>query len=160
MPTRYKVTIPLIKTELALWKDDKKDLEDISREMKKVRDMLKHARAGQVTIDAQKDIVKRLDSIIKQKEDQLKKQKEASMAKSQPNPSNPIQPADDSHIDNTGGKGTVQQARIRKLTGQWGQMERKDREKSLQELIRDMPPRYRDSIQNYFRNLPQIQGVK
>ena len=46
---------------------------------------------------------------------------------------------------------------MRKLMEGWGKMQRRDREKALQELTREMSPRHREAIENYFRNLAQGQ---
>jgi hypothetical protein len=61
----------------------------------------------------------------------------------------------DSTIVNQGGSGKVDPVKMRHLQEGWGKMQRRDREKALQELTRNMSPRHREAIENYFRNLAQ-----
>jgi hypothetical protein len=35
----------------------------------------------------------------------------------------------------------------------WGKLPEKERAQAIRELTRDMPPRYREVIENYFKNL-------
>jgi hypothetical protein len=63
----------------------------------------------------------------------------------------------DSVIANNGGKGTVDPVKMRKLMAGWGKMQPREQAKAVQELTRGLDPRHRESIENYFRNLAQIQ---
>jgi hypothetical protein len=63
----------------------------------------------------------------------------------------------DSRIANNGGRGTVDQAKLRKLTEGWGRMQPREQARAIQELTRGMSPRHREAIENYFRNLAQVQ---
>lgn len=63
----------------------------------------------------------------------------------------------DSNIANNGGRGTVDQAKMKKLAGQWGQLPPREQARALQELTRGMSQRHREAIENYFRNLAQVQ---
>ena len=42
----------------------------------------------------------------------------------------------------------------------WGKLPEKDRVKALQELTRDMPPRYREVIEKYFKELSKNDGSR
>ena len=40
----------------------------------------------------------------------------------------------------------------------WGKLPERERAKAMLELTRDMPPRYREVIERYFKNLAQEPG--
>ena len=42
----------------------------------------------------------------------------------------------------------------------WGKLPAKDRAKALQELTREMPPRYREVIEKYFKELSKGESSK
>jgi hypothetical protein len=73
-PERYKIVGTLILLDMQTWKD--KDLAAISRKMKVVEDRLQLARGGDKTQKIQKDIVARLDELIKELENKAKKQQQ------------------------------------------------------------------------------------
>jgi len=56
----------------------------------------------------------------------------------------------DSNIALLGGKGEVG-GKLKNLAAQWGKLPEKERAKAMQDLTRDMPPRYRELIENYFK---------
>jgi hypothetical protein len=49
----------------------------------------------------------------------------------------------------------VDPKRLKELAEVWGKLPEKERAKAMQELQRDMPPRYREVIENYFKKLAQ-----
>ena len=59
----------------------------------------------------------------------------------------------DSNIATNSGPGHVDAKKIKELTEKWGNLPPRDREASMRELTRDMPQRYREVIQEYFRKL-------
>jgi hypothetical protein len=69
-PERYKMVAALMHFDMMTWKD--KDLGDISRKMSDVERRLELARGGPETQKTQKEIVDRLDELIKQLENQQK----------------------------------------------------------------------------------------
>ena len=70
-PERYKTVALLMQLDMAAWKD--KDLGDIARKMKDVERRLDLARGGPQTQGKQKEILARLDEMIKKLEQQAKK---------------------------------------------------------------------------------------
>ena len=40
----------------------------------------------------------------------------------------------------------------------WGKLPEKERAKAMMELTKDLPPRYREVIENYFKTLARSQG--
>jgi len=43
--------------------------------------------------------------------------------------------------------------KVEALAKQWGKLPAKEREANMRELVRDMDPRYRDLVQEYFRRV-------
>jgi len=70
-PERFKAVALLMQLDMVAWKS--KDLDDIARKMKDVERRLDLARGGKVTQTKQKDILARLDEIIKKLENQANK---------------------------------------------------------------------------------------
>jgi hypothetical protein len=59
----------------------------------------------------------------------------------------------DSTIVNAGGTGRVDPTKMKKLVSEWGRMPPREQARALQELTQGMSARYREAIENYFRNL-------
>lgn len=159
MPERYKTLTGLMANEMKEWKDDFDDLGDIARDMKKVQDRLHSADAGKKVRKTQKEIVDRLDKMIKEMEDKANKQSESQSSDGQngkqSRAANPQSPQKDSEIDNQGGTGAVQHRHWRKTMERWGNLPERERARAIQDMVREMPPRYRTAVENYFRNISQ-----
>lgn len=157
IPERYKSVIALMRNDQSFWKDDWNDLADISREMKRAADRIHSKDLSKNTSDTQKEIIDRLDRMIKNLEDKMKpKDKDGdgeNSSEQSPGSSNPMQPAQDSHIDNTAGSGKVDRVKFRGLQERWGSLPPREQARALQDILRSMPMRYREGIENYFRNL-------
>jgi hypothetical protein len=162
-PERYKMVGVLMFYDMQGWRD--KDLGAIARKMDNIERRLELARGGPETQKIQKDVVARLDEIIKELENQANGSCNGNGGNcpngGQPgngggaNPSSPMQ---DSNIATNGGPGIVDAKKLRGLAQQWGTLPPKERAKALQDLIRDMPPRHREITENYFRKLAQSQS--
>ena len=50
--------------------------------------------------------------------------------------------------------------RIREIAQVWGKLPDKERAKAMVELTRGMPPKYRDAIESYFKELQSKSGAK
>ena len=70
-PERYKSVAMLMLLDMETWKD--KDLGSIARKMKVIEDRLDLARGGPKTQKLQKEVVMRLDEMIKELENKAKK---------------------------------------------------------------------------------------
>jgi hypothetical protein len=165
-PERYKTVSALMLLDMQTWKD--KDLGAVARKMENIERRLELARGGPQTQKLQKEVILRLDELIKELENKSKKKGGGG---GDPNGggcpnggppqdgsqggANPTKPMQDSVIANNGGSGRVDPAKMRKLMEGWGKMQRRDREQALLELTRGMSPRHREAIENYFRNLAQ-----
>jgi hypothetical protein len=71
-PERYKTVSMLMLLDMQTWKD--KDLAAVARKMDNIKDRLDLARGGPQTQQLQKDVILRLDELIKELENKAKKQ--------------------------------------------------------------------------------------
>ncbi len=58
------------------------------------------------------------------------------------------------------GKGAVDEKKLRKYEAVWGTMPEAERKKVVQEITRDLPPKYKPMIEDYFRSLNRMNGYK
>jgi hypothetical protein len=166
-PERYKTVAVLMLLDMQAWKA--KDLGEIARKMENVERRLDLARGGPQTQKLQKEIIMRLDEIIKEMENKKNGQgqgnggscpsgKPGSGSGNQPGGSNnPSSPMPDSTLPQAGGRGDTQQASIHKLKMEWGRLPPAERQQRLQQLTSSMSPQHREAIQNYFRNVASLK---
>ncbi len=160
-PDRYKMVATLMFFDMQDWKKDEKDLMNISKLMDNSGCRLDLSRAGQKTQDIQKKIVFRLDEVIKEIENQCKNCTGANGGNcpgGNPNGGNgagalPTTPMQDSNIGGAGGPGKVDEKRLQEIAVIWGKLPEKERAKAMMELTKDLPPRYREIIENYAKSL-------
>ncbi len=50
--------------------------------------------------------------------------------------------------------------KFKEIADVWGKLPEKERAKAMVELTRGMPPKYRDAIEAYFRELQNKSGSK
>jgi hypothetical protein len=164
-PERYKMVAALMVFDMMTWKD--KDLGSIARKMDNIERRLDLSRGGPKTQKLQKEVVARLDELIKEKENQQQGQGQGNGGNcpsgGQPgsnpnNTTNPSAPQNDSFGGNGSGPGNVDPKRLKELAEVWGKLPEKDRAKAMAELTRDMPPRYREVIEKYFKELAKSGG--
>jgi hypothetical protein len=168
---RHKTVALLMLLDMQGWKD--KDLGAIARKMENIERRLELARAGEKTQKMQKEVVLRLDELIKELENKAKKNDPkdgppspddcpsgAPMPGGDPKPGegppqggDPKSPATQSGIANNGGSGKVDPAKLQNLAQQWGQLLPHQRDQIMQELTAGMSARHREAIENYFRNI-------
>jgi hypothetical protein len=48
--------------------------------------------------------------------------------------------------------------KVEELVKNWGSLPAKDREANMRALVKDMPPRYREIIQEYYRRISTQEG--
>jgi hypothetical protein len=167
-PDRYKLVAALMHFDMTSWKD--KDLGWIARKMDNIQRRLDLTRGGDTTKKMQKEVVMRLDELIKQLENQNKCDCDCnsggcpSDGQSKPgnNPNNNTQassPQNDSNRGNGSGPGQVDPKKIKELAEVWGKLPERERARAMLDLTRDMPPRYRVVIEDYFRKLSQMESA-
>jgi len=165
-PERYKTVGALILLDMQTWKE--KDLAAIARRMDNVERRLDLARGGPETQKMQKEIVARLDELIKELENQAKNSSQANAGScpdggqpkpgSSPGAGDPNAPMPDSGLGGQSGKGTVDIARLNKLAKGWGNMPEKERANVLQEvddLTRGLSLTHREQYREYFRRMAE-----
>lgn len=159
VPRRYREVSELIIWEAEKWKTDAADLDDIHRDMKAVTDRLKNRQAGKDTQAKQKEILSRLDKLIKQKEDEANQAK-AQVAAKQQQQKEKVKPLEDFQLP-TGEKqkGEVNLKKMKEYADVWGKLPPKERTKAMTELTRSLPPRYRDAIEEYFKRLERTSSA-
>jgi tetratricopeptide (TPR) repeat protein len=165
-PERYKVVAALMHFDMVSWQE--KDLNAIARKMDNIQRRLDLARGGKKTQKLQKDVVARLDEIIKELENQNDSDCDGSgncpggkcnkQGNKPGNTNKPSSPMKDSNIATNSGPGQIDAKKIKDLAEQWGKLPPKDREASMRELTQGMPERYREVIKEYFRRLSQQEA--
>lgn len=160
-PERYKMVATLMFFDIAQWK--KKDLEAISRKMKNIERRLDLERGGKETQKQQKEVVLRLDELIKELENQSKSGGTCSGgncpggSQGQPGngtPGSNIQassPQQDSNGGNGSGPGKVDRRKIEEIAKAWGKLPPKEQARRTKELLQGYPPEYRKILEEYFR---------
>ena len=176
-PDRYKTVATLMLLDMHTWKD--KDLGDIARKMDNVERRLDIARGGPETQKQQREILNRLDEMIKKLENANKNKKkpgdgppgggppmpgsgqggecpdgQGDGPPGPPNGTNPSKQGADVSANAAGqSDGHVDQAKFKKLVDRWSSLPPREQMRAMQELTQGMSPRHREAIENYFRNL-------
>jgi hypothetical protein len=166
VPDRYKMVSVLMALDMQSWKE--KDLGEIARKMDNIERRLELARGGPRTQKIQKEVVARLDELIKKLENQAKGSSQSNSNGcpngGQPQPSRNAQrpgaPMPDSRLANNSGPGKVDPKKLEGLAKEWGKLPEKQRAEAMQELTRDLPPKYREVIETYFRKLAASESSK
>jgi tetratricopeptide (TPR) repeat protein len=162
-PERYKMVAALMALDLQQWKA--KDLGDIDRKMDRIKDRLGNAQGGPRTRQYQREVLARLDELIKRIENDRKKQEPSDDPKDPSNPpqepprpgdrpptaGDPNNPQDESRIGLNRGNGDISDRKMRDIVELWGKLKEKDRVNAMTEMIRSMPPAYRQMIEDFYR---------
>jgi len=160
-PERYRMVAALMHFDMLTWQD--KDLGWISRKMNVIKDRLDLTRGGEKTRKMQKEVLVRLDEMIKELENK-QKQSSSSNGGSCPSGGPPSQggppqgsqsssPAQESGLPNGQMPGQIDPKRLKEVADVWGTLPEKDRARIMQELTRDLPEKYRDAIQTYLKQI-------
>jgi hypothetical protein len=166
LPRRYKALIYMMTEDLKNWKND--DLGDIERDMRHSANRLGNAQGGKDTQEVQDEIVKKLNKLIKDKEDaaaaaaaaQAKKDKENGVGKAKPPSQGQGQPAPESIVMGGAGSGKVDEKQLKQIAENWGTMPPAKRAMIVQEITRDLPPKFEPMIKNYFEALNRMHPNK
>ncbi len=172
-PDRYKMVATLMFFEMQAWSADPKDLSNIEKLMDNSGRRLDLARGGEKTQDIQKKIVFRLDEIIKEAENKQKQQGQGgggppnggncpgggTPGSSPGNTTNPSAPAGDSVLMGGAGKGESVDKKLRSLADNWGSLPPDQRAQAIMDVNRDLPPKYKPMIEEYFKSLNRVHGV-
>jgi hypothetical protein len=171
-PARYTMVATLMFFDIQNWSPDPKDLSNIEKLMDNSGRRLDLARGGEKTQDIQKKIIFRLDELIKELENKNKGGGGQANGGNCPGGGqkpgsspgggtvNPSSPAPDSVIMGGSGAGKVDEKQLRQIAQQWGSMPAAERAKVINEITRDLPPKFEPMIRNYFEALDKMHGYK
>ena len=172
-PSRYTMVATLMFFDMQNWAADPKDLTNIERLMDNSGRRLDLARGGEKTQDIQKKIVFRLDELIKELENKNKPGNGQCNGGNCPGggdkPGNgppggstvkPSNPASDSVIMGGSGAGKVDEKQLKQIAEQWGTLPAAKRAEVIQNITRDLPPKFEPLIKNYFEALDKMHGYK
>jgi len=173
-PERFKTVGVLMLDDMLTWKE--KDLAAVARKMDNIERRLELARGGPVTQEIQKDVIARLDELIKEMENKAKQQQQGqgqpndgscpdgSQPKDGDKPGNsnqpPTKPMQDSQNGGQSGSGKVDPVRVRKMIDGWGNLPAADQvriEREITDLIGGMTPQHRQIYEDYFRRIREAE---
>ena len=154
IPRRYLTLARLMDADLRPLKPD--SLDEIARLMDDIHRRLDLGRAGTKVRKEEDDVIAKLDKMIEDLEKQQQQQQQQSSG--QGGGSSPSSPRADSGGGGMKGAGNVDPKNIGKSSG-WGDLPAKDRQEVLQQISKDLPAHYRETIEEYFRKLAR-DGVK
>jgi hypothetical protein len=157
-PERYRMVAALMQFDMLTWQD--KDLGWIARKMDNIQRRLDMSRGGPKTRKMQKDVLLRLDEMIKQMENQANGNCQCNGGscpnggqKDGQNSMQPSTPLNDSQLGGRSGPGMVDPKKFKELADVWGKLPEKERAKALVGLTRGLDPRYSEAIEAYFKKL-------
>jgi hypothetical protein len=155
-PERHKTVAALMHFDMRQWRD--KDLGWIARKMNNIERRLDLSRGGPQTQKMQKEVVMRLDELIKQLEQQGNQDNSGNCpdggdGKRPGNTNRPNRPMPDSQIANQPGPGKVDPKQFKETAQKWGNLPERERAKAMVELTKDLPARQREWIEAYFKKL-------
>ncbi|MBU6293965.1 MAG: hypothetical protein KJS91_04705 [Planctomycetes bacterium] len=167
LPERYRALGSLMALDVQTWRD--KDLGWVSRKMEQITRRLDNLRGGKQTQKIQKEVVLRLDEMIKELENQQKNQS-GSNGGNCPNggqqegqPGNTVQPSSpqqDSIGGQGGGKGDVDGKKAVEIAEVWGKLPDRERAQAMRDLAARAPAKYRETLEIYFKKLNEAGPAK
>jgi len=155
IPRRYATIARLMEADIKPLKVD--SLDEVARLMDDIRRRLDLGRAGKKVRDEEEAVVAKLEKMIEEmeKQQQQQQQQQQSGSKGSPMPANPMQESQAAELK---GPGNVDSKSVGKKDG-WGNLPPKERQEVLQQIGRDLPAHFRETIEEYFKRLAQ-DGVK
>lgn len=162
-PERYRMVAALMAFDMMTWQE--KDLGWIARKMDNIQRRLDLTRGGKKTQKMQKEVLARLDEMIKELENQAKSGgtwlngggcPSGGQKQDGPNSMMPSTPLDDSRLGGRSGPGMVDPKKFKELAEVWGKLPEKERAKALVGLTRGLDARYREAIEAYFKKLSAV----
>ncbi len=144
LPRRYTQISRLMQNDIKAMKAE--SLDHAARIMDDINRRISLNRSGKRVIGQEKRVIDMLDKIIEELEKQQQQQQGSST-----NPSSPMQ---DSRI--AGGKGDGRaQSKNYGEGGEWGDLPPAKRAEAMAEISKNLPPHYRQVIEEYFRKLAE-----
>lgn len=162
-PARYRMVGVLMHYDMATWQD--KDLDWIARKMGVIKDRLDLTRGGPKTRAMQREVLVKLDEKIKELENKMKGSSSGNGGGcpsgnpgGPPSGNRPSSPAGDFGLPSGVAKGEIDMKKFKEYADVWGKLPERERAKAMTDLTRGMPPKYRDAIEAYFKQLEKSGG--
>jgi len=171
-PERYRMVAALMHFDMVTWQE--KDLGWIARKMENIQRRLDLKRGGKNTQKIQKEVLVRLDEMIKEIENKKKNPPPPGggggdndgncPSGGPPGPDAPgTQPQSSSPQQDTKGgsantEGKVDPKKIKEIAEVWGKLPERERARVLVELTRGMPATDRAVIEAYFKEIQKKSG--
>jgi hypothetical protein len=157
-PLRYERLVSKMASEASEWKED---LGSIDREMRRSKERLSVAKCGLRTQKIQEDILAKLDKLIEEKQNPPPKDGGDAAQKEQdksdggkPKGERSSSPAQQSSPDDGDpSKVKLDEKELKRLTGAWGTMSEKERAAAMANVTRDLPPKYKIIVEDFFKAL-------
>jgi tetratricopeptide (TPR) repeat protein len=157
-PVRYRMVGVLMHYDMAAWQD--KDLDWIARKMGVIKDRLELTRGGPKTRAMQREVLVKLDEMIKELENKMSGSCNCNGgncpsggSKGPPKGNRPSSPAGDFGLPSGIAKGEIDMKKFKEYAEVWGKLPERERAKAMTDLTRGMPAKYRDAIEAYFKQL-------
>lgn len=150
LPVRFTQLAQLMAADIEPLKSD--SLDEVARLMNDVQRRLDLGRAGKRVRDEEDEIVKKLDKLIEDIENQMKQAQQQQQQSNGQMDQSQNKPMEDSQIAGGKGPGDVDQKKIGDRAG-WGNLPPAQRQEALQRLTEELPSHYREVIEGYFRQL-------
>ncbi len=159
-PERYRMVAALMHFDMLTWQE--KDLGWIARKMDNIQRRLDLHRGGKQTQRMQKEVLVRLDEMIKEIENREKGNGQCNGGNcpnggdspgSTPNTNKSPNPQKDTQGGTASGSGQIDTKKVKEIAEVWGKLPEKERAKALVELTRGMPAKDRAVIEAYFKEL-------
>ncbi len=152
-PVRYARTARLMLTDIQPLKED--SLDEISRLMSDVERRLDLGRADEKVQEQEQAIIDKLTKLIDKIEEQQQQQQQQQQQSSAGGDGRGGQASPMQDSQAAGGGGASGDVDKRDLANRqdWGKLPPAERQEALQNIGRDLPTHYRDTIEAYFRKL-------
>ena len=145
LPRRFAAMGRLMLADIQEVKPD--SLDEIARLMQDASRHQSLSRSGSHVIEIEESVLAKLDKLIEEAEKQQQQQQQQSTSQAAPS-----KPMDRSRTMPGRGDGEVTD-RQNGEGGAWGNLPPRERAAALMEMTRDLPPHYREVIEEYFRQL-------
>ncbi len=150
LPVRFTQLAQLMAADIEPLKSD--SLDEVARLMNDVQRRLDLGRAGKRVRDEEDEIVKKLDKLIEDIENQMQESQQQQQQNKGQKDQSQNKPMEDSQIAGGKGPGDVDQKKVGDRAG-WGNLPPAQRQEALQRLTEELPSHYREVIEGYFRQL-------
>jgi len=162
-PERYRMVGALMHFDMMTWQE--KDLGWIARKMDNIQRRLDLRRGGKQTQKMQREVLVRLDEMIKELENQSKCAGGSCPngggcpgggepgGGSAPGTERASRPQDDTRGGTAKGTGAVDRTRVKETSDIWGKLQQKDRTQAIRDLSKGLPAKDRAVVEAYLREL-------